>query len=593
MNRPEHLTIAQLIATPGNNWGGMEKHTADLSEELASRGHSVHILAHPAYRHRFSTAINFHSLPVHLGRRNPLLKLRLRQAIRRLSPDILHAQGNKAAALISAGKKQNCITVGTIHGTKSSHKDFCKLDGTIAVSKGIQQALRHPNTRLIHNGIKPQSNEEKTTNTVPEAGAFALAVGRLESVKQFDNLISAWATLKPPLPLYILGDGSEAGALKAQIQRLGADSFIKLPGHEANPAAWFQQASVCIISSGREGFPYALVEALLAHCPVLSTPVNGARDLLPAESLASSTNLNSLQALLSVQLNDLVGLKESQRIAVERASQELTLTAMVRQSEAFYYDLLSATHLLPKERSVINESPPGNHDQRLKRKNTAVIDLSDQKPFASGSNRHCYRHPDITGRCLKVIRPENIEARYQRQQPFKKLLGKSRLNDNRQEQLAHKQSAIESLIRRGYEGSVWQHLPRFYGEAPTSLGPANESELLLGDHGEPCPTLEQYLQQHGFDTAIQAACKRFCDWLETTSILTRNLLPHNLVIAERDNQPELFLVDGLGAPSIPNTLSAIPAWRKRYVTRRISRFYKRIAWELSDKKQSWEESQRL
>ncbi|MDO6443886.1 MULTISPECIES: YrbL family protein [unclassified Marinobacter] len=222
-----------------------------------------------------------------------------------------------------------------------------------------------------------------------------------------------------------------------------------------------------------------------------------------------------------------------------------------------------------------------------------MINLSDQKPFASGSNRHCYRHPGIPGRCLKVIRPENIEARYQRQMPLKKLLGKSRINDNTQEQRAHQQSAIVSLIKRGHESCVWKHLPRFYGETSTSLGSANESELLLDDHGEPAQTLESYLQQHGFDTPIKAASERFCEWLENTGILTRNLLPHNLVVTLRNDQPELFLVDGLGAPGAQNKLAAIPAWRKRYITRRINRFYKRIAWELSDRKRSWEDSQQL
>ncbi len=222
-----------------------------------------------------------------------------------------------------------------------------------------------------------------------------------------------------------------------------------------------------------------------------------------------------------------------------------------------------------------------------------MIDLSDQTPFASGYNRHCYLHPDTPGRCLKVIRPENIEARYQRQMPLKKLLGKSRINDNTQEQRAHRQSAIVSLIKHGHESSVWKHLPRFYGETLTSLGAANESELLLDDHGNPAETLENYLKQHGFDAPIKAASERFCAWLEATGILTRNLLPHNLVIAQRNNQPELFLVDGLGAPDAQNQLAAIPAWRKRYITRRINRFYKRIAWELSDRKQTWEASQQL
>ncbi|WP_254774206.1 YrbL family protein [Marinobacter sp. AC-23] len=191
------------------------------------------------------------------------------------------------------------------------------------------------------------------------------------------------------------------------------------------------------------------------------------------------------------------------------------------------------------------------------------------------------------------MRPENIEARHQRQQPLKKLLGKSRLNDNKQELRAHQQSAIVSLIKQGHESTVWSHLPRFYGETPTSLGAANESELLLDDHGDPAQTLERYLQQYGFDASIKAAVERLCHWLQETGILTRNLLPHNLVIIERDSQQEILLVDGLGAPTVPRLLSALPAWRKRYITRRVRRFYKRIDWELSDREYSWEVSQRL
>jgi len=341
MSAPDSLTVAQLIATPGGNWGGMEKHTADLSEELARGGHKVHVLAHPDYRHRFSHEITFHPLPVQWGRRNPLLKLRLRRMLRKLSPDVLHAQGSKAAALISGMETQGSVTVGTVHGTKSSHRAFDKLDGVIAVSKGILEVLSHQNTILIHNGIKPQNNGARTTHPVPGNQAFAVAIGRLEPVKQFGNLISAWATVNPALPLYILGEGSEAEKLRAQVQRLGAESFIKLPGYEYNPAAWLQKASVCVISSEREGFPYALIEALLARCPVLSTPVNGALDLLPAESLATTTGLNALQTLLSVQLADPGSLRKSQEACFEHASRELTLEAMANRTADFYYELLS------------------------------------------------------------------------------------------------------------------------------------------------------------------------------------------------------------------------------------------------------------
>lgn len=222
-----------------------------------------------------------------------------------------------------------------------------------------------------------------------------------------------------------------------------------------------------------------------------------------------------------------------------------------------------------------------------------MIDLSGLEPFASGSNRYCYRHPADPALCLKVLRPENIEARYQRQAWPKKVLGKARIDDNRQELRAHQQPAIRKLLAEGRSLLVWNHLPRFHGRAETSLGPANVSEIITGSDGEPAETLEDYLKRKGFDQPAQAAVDRFCNWLTETGILTRNLLPHNLVIAERKGQPELFLVDGLGAPSIPDKMAAFRVWRRRYISRRIRRFYLRIQWETSARDKSWEASQKL
>jgi len=222
-----------------------------------------------------------------------------------------------------------------------------------------------------------------------------------------------------------------------------------------------------------------------------------------------------------------------------------------------------------------------------------MIDLSALRPFASGDNRRCYQHPHDPTLCLKVLRPENIEIRFQRQLWLKKALGRTLINDNHQEIRAHQQQAIRKLIATGREELAWAHLPRFYGSAETSMGTANVSEFLIGEQGKPAQTFEHYLRHRGFDQMAQRAAEKFCDWLQKIGILTRNLLPHNLVISHRDGQPELFLVDGLGAPTIPDQLATLPAWRSRYINRRIRRFYLRIDWEIGDRRQPWSASQKL
>ena len=222
-----------------------------------------------------------------------------------------------------------------------------------------------------------------------------------------------------------------------------------------------------------------------------------------------------------------------------------------------------------------------------------MLDLSDKLPFAQGYNRLCYEHPLDSARCLKIVRPENIAARTQRQSRLKQLLGTNRLNDNTQEIIAHNQRAIRELLAKGREDLVWSHLPRFYGSVQTSLGEANESELIRCADGNVAPTLETLMQDHGLTPELETGIREFLDWLKQTRILIRNLLPHNLVVTDRIGRTQLFLVDGLGAPTIPQALAPLPGWSSHYIDRKIDRFRKRLAWEQNGEGLSWEDFQRL
>ncbi|MBJ6138724.1 hypothetical protein JAO79_14455 [Marinobacter litoralis] len=222
-----------------------------------------------------------------------------------------------------------------------------------------------------------------------------------------------------------------------------------------------------------------------------------------------------------------------------------------------------------------------------------MLNLSNQQPFAQGSNRKCYTHPLDPNRCLKVIRPQNIAARFERQSPAKRLLGKKRLNDNAQEIRAHHQRAIQQCLEQNDEGSAWAHLPKFYGSVQTSLGKANESELIRCADGNIAPTLERLIKEQGLTPELHQGIEEFLSWMRQTKILTRNLLPHNLVVSDRFDHPRLFLVDGLGAPTIPQALDFVPGWSSRYISRKIERFRKRLAWEQSNEGLSWEDFQAL
>ncbi|MDN5872336.1 MAG: glycosyltransferase, partial [Nitrococcus sp.] len=100
-----------------------------------------------------------------------------------------------------------------------------------------------------------------------------LAVGRLEAQKDFVTLIRAFAQLRAmqTARMIILGEGKQRPFLEREIQCLGLDEDVQLPGWVDNPYAYMARAAVFVLSSAYEGLPGALIEALACGCPVVST----------------------------------------------------------------------------------------------------------------------------------------------------------------------------------------------------------------------------------------------------------------------------------------------------------------------------------
>lgn len=219
-----------------------------------------------------------------------------------------------------------------------------------------------------------------------------------------------------------------------------------------------------------------------------------------------------------------------------------------------------------------------------------MIDLSNSRPFASGGNRHCYQHPDFPNRCVKVMLPGRVAELRQRAPWYKALTGDSRFDDNAREVAGYRQKVLRNAAK---DSSVWDHLPRWYGITQTSEGPGAVSELLRDEYGTPAMTLETYLKKFSLDDPIRGALERFSQWLRATGVLTKNLLPHNLVVVTRKGQEELYLVDGLGNADFLPLSEHFAVFRRRYIERRIEKMWKRIHWEISDRRIPWKKAERL
>lgn len=326
-----------MMGTAGNAWGGMETHCSDLAAELARLGHKVHVLAHGRYEQSFPPPVSFHPCPMGFGRRNPWLLRKVRQILISLRPDIVHAHGNKAAALAARTKQSGWQTVGTIHGTKSSIKVFAALDKVIAVSQSIFNQVRNPQKFMIYNGVKSIANTGQTFTL--EGSIKVVSAGRLEPVKGFDKLIQAWEYANQSATgahLTIFGEGSLKNRLYAMTESRGLTESVTIAGYHPDVGSILHGADLLIISSEREGFPYILAEALVARCPVLSTPVSGCRELLPETALANDTSVEAISELLSRGLENIDAVKASQQGVFDYAQTHLTIGAMTSAILAAY-----------------------------------------------------------------------------------------------------------------------------------------------------------------------------------------------------------------------------------------------------------------
>ena len=210
-----------------------------------------------------------------------------------------------------------------------------------------------------------------------------------------------------------------------------------------------------------------------------------------------------------------------------------------------------------------------------------MIDLSGSTPFAEGGNRKCFIHPAQSDRCLKVIHPGLLEKIIKNKPWYKKFRSKDSFDDNLREQEAYKQKALTVN-----NPEVWKHLAKWHGMVETSLGMASETELIK-NNGKIAETLENYLFANGLTDEIKLAINQFHKWLRENLILTKNLIPHNLVIKKENGEIIIKIIDGLGSQAFIPLPNHSNFFAKRYVERRIGLMWSRINWDLSGRTGSW------
>lgn len=228
--------------------------------------------------------------------------LRLRRVLRRLQPDVVHANGVKAAAVVAAALVGRRTPLVWVKHDFSWDRQLTPLlarrcTEVVGVSEAVLAAV--PDgvpTSIVPPGrdvpaIDRTAARARVEEAVGEPCTEVVAmVGRFHSVKGHDEVLAALPALRERRPsarvLFVGGADSTEPDREGEVRRLASpfteDGTVAFAGHRADAVTLIAGADVLVLPSvvdargfGLEGSPFVLIEAMAVGTPVVAYAAGG------------------------------------------------------------------------------------------------------------------------------------------------------------------------------------------------------------------------------------------------------------------------------------------------------------------------------
>lgn len=299
-----HVLFSSRIA-------GSERYCIDLANAQAALGHEVHVagIAGSPMAGELSPRVRFHGLSLPLFR-----GMRLRWLAGKIGADLAHAHLSPACKAVARGPK-GLAKVATLHvGYKP--RQHARLDGVICVNRAQLKRLDDYGGRavLIANWMPELEAgaplDLRARLNLPRGTRLVGAVGRLHPSKGCDVLVSAFLKASPPdAALVLAGEGPQ----RAELEKLsGGDPRIHLIGHCANVPGFLANLDLFVSPSREETAGLAILEAMQAGLPIVSTATDGPSEYLAGHpvTLVEPGSVDHLAAAIGVafQPDNIAGL---------------------------------------------------------------------------------------------------------------------------------------------------------------------------------------------------------------------------------------------------------------------------------------------
>jgi glycosyltransferase involved in cell wall biosynthesis len=315
-----------LFLITKSNWGGAQRYVFDLATSLSPEEFDVVVAAGgkgDLITHLQAQNIRTCSL-AHMQNTLSIVSLvgAIIQTIRLLRnerPDLLHTNSSIAGFVgaVAGRCTRTKNTIFTAHGwafnedRSKAQKNIFKFfhwltvmlsDKTIAVSQAIivqmdwrwvQQKMTVINPGRTITDFFPKSEargilETKTIDAIANLSehhtdVWIGTIAELHPIKHLNRAIDSVASISrtsPKVRYVIIGAGECKEKLQQQVRDLGVEEHVFFTGSLYEASRFLKAFDIFVLPSASEAFGYVLLEAGLAHVPVIATNTGGITDII-------------------------------------------------------------------------------------------------------------------------------------------------------------------------------------------------------------------------------------------------------------------------------------------------------------------------
>ncbi len=376
------IKIKVLYMITKGVWGGAAEYVYTLATSLPTNMYDVTVLCGDgrALPEKLEAAgVRVYSVPTLM--RDVSLSQEIKsffaliQIIRHVRPDVLHLNSPKAGGLGSlAGRIARVKKIlYTAHGWPMNEPrgtvskavitlfswmtiQFCHKTIVIA-EREKKQALRmfwvNPKKIvLVRNGVekfdmlgKTESHAELTSRlhlpaeTTSRKTLWLGTIAELHRNKGLEYALEAVSRLTVPFIYIIFGEGEDRKKLEKIISHYKLENRVILAGFTSNARIFLPAFDIFLLPSVKEGLPYAVLEAGLAHCAVVASKIGGIPDIIENNTmgiLVTPAKSTEITRAIEYLIDNPDTRKEYGKHLKEKVAKEFSAKEMVENTMRVY-----------------------------------------------------------------------------------------------------------------------------------------------------------------------------------------------------------------------------------------------------------------